>query len=191
MVDGAASLMTMEWAFRAMGVWETERPGTNLLDTGAPFYDVYECADGKWLALGAIEAQFYAELLRGLGLADDPDLPHQMDRSRWGEMKQRFADVIRTKTRDEWWAVFEGTDACVAPVLSPGEALVQPHMTARRTFVDDWGVDQPAPAPRFSRTTATLDKRPSAPGADTDVALAAWGFSPDDIAKLREAGAVA
>ena len=190
MVDGAASLMTMEWAFRAMGIWDTEAPGTNLLDTGAPFYDVYECADGKWLAVGAIEGQFYAELIKGLGLADDPDLPHQMDRSQWGAMKQRFADLFRTKTRDEWWVVFEGTDACVAPVLSPEEAIAQPHIAARSTIVEEWGVHQPAPAPRFSRTTATLRRPPSAPGADTDEGLAAWGFSSDQIAKLREAGAI-
>ena len=190
MVDGAASLMTMEWAFRAMGIWDTESPGTNLLDTGAPFYEVYECADGRWLSVGAIEAQFYAEFIKGLGLADDPDLPHQMDRSRWGETKQRFADLFRSKTRDEWWAVFEGTDACVAPVLSPVEALAQPHLVARGTFTDEWGIDQPAPAPRFSRTPGALRRPASAPGADTDGALASWGLSPGEIAKLREAGAI-
>ena len=191
MVDGAASLMTMEWAFRGMGIWDTEAPGTNLLDTGAPFYEVYECADGKWIAVGAIEGQFYAELIRGLGLEGDASLPHQMDRTQWPAMKQRFADLFRTKTRDDWWAIFEGTDACVAPVLSPGEALAQPHIAARSTIVNEWGVDQPAPAPRFSKTQTVLQRPPSAPGADTDDALAAWGFSSGDIAKLREAGAIA
>jgi alpha-methylacyl-CoA racemase len=190
MVDGAASLMTMEWAFRGMGIWDTEAPGTNLLDTGAPFYEVYECADGKWIAVGAIEAQFYAELIKGLGLEGDATLPHQMDRSQWPAMKQRFTDLFKAKTRDEWWAIFEGTDACVAPVLSPGEARTQPHIAARSTIVHEWGVDQPAPAPRFSRTRTALQRPPSAPGADTDEALAAWGFSSADIAKLREAGAV-
>jgi alpha-methylacyl-CoA racemase len=190
MVDGAASLMTMEWAFRGMGIWDTEAPGTNLLDTGAPFYEVYECADGKWLAVGAIEGQFYAELIMGLGLEGDATLPHQMDRSQWPAMKQRFTDLFRTKSRDEWWAIFEGTDACVAPVLSPGEARTQPHIAARSTIVDEWGVDQPAPAPRFSKTQTRLERPPSAPGADTDEALAAWGFSSGDIAKLREAGAI-
>jgi alpha-methylacyl-CoA racemase len=190
MVDGAASLMTMEWAFRGMGIWDTESPGTNLLDTGAPFYEVYECADGKWIAVGAIEAQFYAELLEGMGLAGAADLPHQMDRAQWPAMKKRFAEVFAAKTRDEWWAIFEGTDACVAPVLSPAEALTQPHLKARSTLVNEWGVDQPAPAPRFSRTPSELRLPPSAPGADTDAGLAAWGFAPDQISKLREAGAV-
>jgi alpha-methylacyl-CoA racemase len=191
MVDGAASLMTMEWAFRGMGIWDTEAPGTNLLDTGAPFYEVYECADGKWIAVGAIEGQFYAELVKGLGLEGDASLPHQMDRSQWPAMKQRFADLFKTKTRDDWWAIFEGTDACVAPVLSPGEALAQEHIAARSTIVNEWGVDQPAPAPRFSKTQTALHRPPSLPGADTDEALAAWGFSSGDIAKLREAGAIA
>ncbi|HLO34983.1 MAG TPA: CaiB/BaiF CoA-transferase family protein, partial [Candidatus Deferrimicrobium sp.] len=163
MIDGAASLMTMEWAFRAMGIWDTEAPGTNLLDTGAPFYEVYECADGKWLAVGAIEAHFYAQLLEGMGLAGAADLPHQMDRSQWPAMKQRFAEVFRSKTRDDWWAIFQGTDACVTPVLSPSEAIDDPHIKARGTLTNEWGVDQPAPAPRFSLTPAELLRPPSAP----------------------------
>ena len=189
MVDGAPSLMTMEYAFAAMGIWDTEHPGTNMLDTGAPFYDVYECADGRFLSVGAIETQFYAELIKGLGL-DGEDLPHQLDRSQWPALRARFTEVIRSKTRDEWWSVFEGTDACVAPVLSPSEAFEQPHMRERGTFVDAWGIRQPGPVPRFSRTPGGLDRPPSPPGADTDEGLRAWGFDDGELVKLREAGAL-
>ena len=189
MVDGAPSLMTMEYAFTAMGIWDHEQPGTNMLDTGAPFYDVYECADGRFLSVGAIETQFYAELLKGLGL-DGEELPHQLDRSQWPVLRTRFTEVIRSKTRDEWWSIFEGTDACVAPVLSVNEAFEQPHMRARGTFVEEWGIRQPGPAPRFSRTPGGLDRPPSPPGADTDEGLRVWGFDDGELAKLREAGAI-
>src|ERR1019366_7615570 len=134
MVDGAALLMTMTWAFRALGVWQEAR-GTNLLDTGAPFYDVYECADHKMLAVGALEVQFYAQLLALIGLTAD-DVPPQMDRSRWPEMKERYAEIFRTKSRDEWAAIAEATDACVAPVLSMSEAPGHPHNAERGTFVE-------------------------------------------------------
>ena len=154
MVDGSALLMTMMYAFRAMGIWDDDR-GVNLLDTGAGFYEVYETSDGGYLAVGAIESQFYAELLVGLGLADDPDLPAQMDKARWPELKERIAEVIRSRTRDEWVKVFEGTDACVAPVLNMAEAPGHPHNVARSTFVERFGVVQPGPAPRFSRTPAS------------------------------------
>jgi alpha-methylacyl-CoA racemase len=188
MVDGTAVLMSMIWGMRAMGVWQDE-PGTNLLDTGAPFYDVYECADGRYISIGALEGQFYAELIERAGLAGE-DLPHQMDRPRWEELRTRLAALFRTRTRDEWCALLEGTDACFAPVLSMAEAPEHPHNRARGTFVAPDGIVQPAPAPRFSRTPAAIRRPPSAPGADTDEALAAWGFTAEEIAKLRDAGAV-
>jgi len=188
MVDGAAVLMTMIHAFVAMGTW-TDDPGTNILDTGAHFYDVYETADGEHVAVGAIETQFYAELLERVGLAGE-ELPFQLDRSQWPAMKERFAALFKTKTRDEWSEVLEGSDACFAPVLSMTEAHRHPHIAARSTFVERDGVLQPAPAPRFSRTTPEISRGPSEPGANTDEALAAWGFDATDIAKLREAGAI-
>jgi alpha-methylacyl-CoA racemase len=189
MVDGAASLMTMIHAFHRHGLWNDER-GANMLDTGAPFYEVYETADGRWMAVGGIEAQFYAELVRGLGLEGDASLPAQMARDDWPAMKDRFAEVFKTKTRDEWSAVFDGTDACVAPVLSPWEAPEHPHNVARSTFVEVEGAVQPAPAPRFSRTPSAISSPPSPPGADTVSGLVEWGVSESDVAKLRESGAL-
>jgi alpha-methylacyl-CoA racemase len=190
MVDGSALLMTMMHGFRAMGVWDDER-GVNLLDTGAGFYEVYETADGRYLAVGALESEFYAQLLDGLGLADDPDLPKQMDKAAWPDLTERFAAVIRTRTRDEWEAVFAGRDACVAPVLSMAEAPEHPHNVARGTFVERFGVVQAAPAPRFGRTPAELDRPPAFPGQHTDEVLGEWGFSGDEIAGLREGRAIA
>jgi alpha-methylacyl-CoA racemase len=188
MTDGSISLATMMFALRQLGNWNEER-GTNMLDTGAPFYEVYETADGQYFAVGAIEPQFYAALLKGLGL-DHEDLPAQNDRDRWPEMKERFAATFRAKTRDEWTAVFDGTDACAAPVLSPWEAHEHPHNRARGTFVDVDGVVQPGPAPRFSRTPSVISRPPSPAGADTEEGLAAWGVDTGRIAALREAGAV-
>ena len=191
MVDGAASLMTLTYGQVAMGLWDFDDPGGNMLDTGAPFYDVYECADGEFLALGAIEPQFYAQLLEGLALTDD-DLPGpRMDQSTWPAAKELLARTIATKTRDEWAAVFDGTDACVAPVLSPDEARKHPHMSARETYVEEWGIVQPAPAPRFSRTPAELTTPPDLPGASTDAVLADWGFPAARIGELRSSGAIA
>jgi alpha-methylacyl-CoA racemase len=189
MVDGAASLMTMIHAFRRGGLWNEQR-GANMLDTGAPFYEVYETADGQWMAVGGIESQFYAELLRGLGLADDPSLPAQMSRDDWSAMKERFAAAFKTKTRDQWTAVFDGTDACVVPVLSAWEAPAHPHNVARSTFVEMEGVVQPAPAPRFSRTPAGISKPPSFAGEDTVSGLLEWGVDEGVVAKLRESGAL-
>jgi alpha-methylacyl-CoA racemase len=189
MVDGAASLMTMIHAFHRHGLWGDER-GANMLDTGAPFYEVYETSDGKWMAVGGIEAQFYAELLMGLGLAGDSSLPHQMARDEWSAMKARFGDIFKSKTREHWSAVFDGTDACVVPVLSPWEAHLHPHNVARSTFVEVDGAVQPAPAPRFSRTPSAISKPPSPPGADTISGLVEWGVSEDTVAKLRESGAL-
>ncbi len=189
MVDGAASLMTMIHAFHRHGLWNDER-GANMLDTGAPFYEVYETSDGKWMAVGGIEAQFYAELIRGLGLQGDSSFPSQMSRDQWSAMKARFAEIFKSKTRDEWSAIFDGTDACVVPVLSPWEAHLHPHNVARSTFVEVKGTVQPAPAPRFSRTPSAISKPPSPPGADTISALVEWGVAEDAVTKLRESGAL-
>ena len=189
MVDGAATLMTMIHGFHRHGLWNDER-GANMLDTGAPFYEVYETADGQWMAVGGIEAQFYAELIRGLGLEGDPSLPVQMARDDWPTLKARFTEVFKTKTRDEWSVVFDGTDACVVPVLSPWEAPQHPHNVARSTFVEVEGAVQPAPAPRFSRTPSAISSPPSPPGADTVSGLVEWGVSESDVAKLRESGAL-
>jgi alpha-methylacyl-CoA racemase len=188
MIDGSSSLMTMIYAFRQFGWWEEKR-GSNILDTGAHFYEVYETSDGKYFAVGAIEARFYAELLDGLGLAD-AELPDQNDRAHWPAMKERFAGIFATKSRDEWNEIFDGTDACAAPVLSPFEAHLHPHNQARDTFVEVDGVVQPGPAPRFSRTPSSVSRPASPPGADTDEALSAWGVEEAAIAKLREAGAI-
>jgi alpha-methylacyl-CoA racemase len=190
MVDGAAVLMTMFHAFRAMGIWE-DRRGSNLLDTGAFFYEVYETADGKYVSIGSLERQFYDTLLDKLGLADDPSLPRQHDKSQWPAMKERFAEIFRTKTRDEWCALLEGTDACFAPVLSMAEAPEHPHNRARGTFVERHGVVQPAPAPRFSRTGAEIQRPPAFPGQHTDEILEDWDVAADRIAELRASGAIA
>lgn len=189
MIDGAASLMTMTWSFKAMGIWRDER-GTNMLDTGAHFYDTYETADGKYVSIGSIEPQFYAELLRLTGLEGE-ELPRQMDRSAWPELKDRLADVFRSKTRDEWCEIMEHTDVCFAPVLAMDEAPEHPHIAERGTFTEVAGITQPAPAPRFSRTPGSIDRPPPHPGQHTDEALAAWGFDPEKIEKLRASGAVA
>jgi alpha-methylacyl-CoA racemase len=178
--------MTMTHAFRAMGIWNDER-GTNILDTGAHFYDVYETADGKYVSIGSIEPQFYAELLRLTGL-DGEDLPWQHDRAQWPALKERMAAVFRTKTRDEWCELMEGTDVCFAPVLSIPEAIEHPHNVHRGTFVEVAGIPQPGPAPRFSRTAPEITAPPPHAGQHTDDVLAAAGF--DRIAKLRATGAV-
>lgn len=189
MVDGAASLMTMVWSFRAMGMWQDER-GTNLLDTGAHFYDTYETADGAYVSIGSLEPQFYAELLRLTGLEGE-ELPRQHDRSQWRALKERLAEIFRQKSRDEWCAIMEGTDVCFAPVLAPAEAPHHPHMAARDTFTEVAGVTQPAPAPRFSRTPGAIERPPPHAGQHTDDVLTEWGLSPERIAELRETGAIA
>jgi alpha-methylacyl-CoA racemase len=190
MVDGAAVLAAMIHGMRGSGIWG-ER-GTNMLDTGAWFYDVYQCSDGKYISLGSIEPQFLAEMVRLTGLDRDGngDLPFQHDQSTWPAMKERIAALIRTKTRDEWSAILEGSDACYAPVLSPDEAAVHPHNAQRGTFVTENGILQPAPAPRFSRTPAAIAGPPARPGEHTEKTLQAWGFDPSEIAKLKETGAV-
>jgi alpha-methylacyl-CoA racemase len=188
MVDGAATLMAFIHGFYAGGGWG-ER-GTNLLDTGAHFYDTYETKDAKYISLGSIEPQFYAELLQLTGL-DKQTLPNQMDRSQWPAMKQRLTALFKTKTRDEWCALMEGSDVCFAPVLTIPEAYEHPHNIARGTFVDVAGVKQPGPSPRFSRTPGEIKRPPPHPGQHTAEVLAAWGIPGEDVAKLRNAKAIA
>jgi len=189
MVDGAAALMAIIFGAHASGWWRDER-ASNMLDGGAHFYDCYETKDGKYVSIGSIEPQFYAQLLELTGLEGEP-LPHQMDRSAWPKLKERLAGIFKTKTRDEWCEVMEGTDVCFAPVLSLAEAPEHPHIKARNTFVEVEGVRQPGPAPRFSRTPGVIERPPAYAGEHTDEALADWGFPSGDVAQLRSSGAIA
>ena len=188
MVDGASTLMAFIYGLKAMGAWRDER-GANLLDTAAHFYDTYETSDGRYVSIGSIEPQFYAELLERTGLADE-ELPHQMDRKGWEDLKQRLTAVFKTKTRDEWCERMEGSDVCFAPVLSLEEAPHHPHNVARQTFVTVDGVVQPAPSPRFDRTPGAIQRPAASAGQHTAEALGDWGFSAEEIQKLMEAGAV-
>lgn len=189
MTDGSASLMSMFFGMSAAGMW-SEEIGTNLLDGGAPFYDSYECSDGKYVSLGSIEPQFYAELLEKLGLTSDPDFKKQMDRSKWPALKQRLVERFKTKTRDEWSAIFENSDVCYGPVLTIREALDHPQNKARKTFIEVEGVPQPAPAPRFSRTVSKVQGPPPVIGQHTESALRDWGFSAQEVEALRKAEAI-
>lgn len=189
MVDGAALLMAMIWGARGNGSWSDE-VGTNLLDTGRAYYEVYETADGKFVSIGPIESQFYAEFLERVGLADE-DLPAPNDPAGVDALKARFAAVFRAKTRDEWCAELEGTDVCFAPVLTMGEAAAHPHIRARETIIEHNGVLQPAPAPRFSRTPGEIRHPQARPGQHTDDILTDFGFTPEEIATLRTTGAIA
>ena len=173
MSDGAASLATMFYGMKAMGIWTDDREA-NLLDGGAHFYDTYETKDGKWVAIGSIEPQFYALLREKAGLTG-PEWDAQMDRGQWPELKAKLMDVFLTKTRDEWCAIMEATDICFAPVLSMTEAPRHKHNTDRQTFVDIEGVVQPAPAPRFSATPGAIQRRPAGLGEHTDEVLKDWG----------------
>jgi alpha-methylacyl-CoA racemase len=184
-VDGVASLLAMPLMLLAQGLWRDER-GVNLLDGGVPWYDVYQTADGQWMAVGALEPRFYAALLSGLGLTGAPD---RTDPRNWPELRARFTARFAERTRDEWAAVFAGTDACVEPVLSLTEAAADDHLTARRTYVTQDGVTQPAPAPRFSRTPGQLPDPAPAPGQHTIEALTAWGL-PDAEALVACGAAV-
>ncbi|HVM52606.1 MAG TPA: CaiB/BaiF CoA-transferase family protein [Acidimicrobiales bacterium] len=188
MVDGAATLTAFVYGLKAMGMWTTER-GTNLLDTGAHFYDVYETKDGEHVSIGSIEPQFYAELRRLAGL-DDDEWSAQMDRSQWPALKEKIAAVFKTRTRDEWNGIMEHTDVCYAPVLSFDEAYQHPHNIARGTFKEVAGIVQPGPSPRFSRTPGEIQGPAAHAGQHTDDVLAGFGFDASEIAKLREAGAV-
>jgi alpha-methylacyl-CoA racemase len=182
MIDGASSLLGMFWAQLAGGGLSPKR-GSNLLDGGAPFYDTYECADGEYVAVGALEPQFFAELIDVLKL---DHAPGQADIARWPELRDRLRSTFLTRTRDEWAALFEGRPACVTPVLHMTEAAAHPHLAARGTIVDVDGVPQPAPAPRFSRSTPDTPTTAGDVGADTEAALADWGFSADELKALQK-----
>ena len=189
MVDGASSLITMIYGMLGVGLWQ-DRRASNLLDGGAPFYDTYACADGGHVAVGALEPQFYAAFVEGLGLTDA--LPGgQYDLAHWPEHRRRFTEAFASRPRDEWAAVFAGTDACVTPVLTMREAPSHPHLAARGTFVEQGGISQPGPAPRFSRTPGAVRGGGRRVGADTREVLTAWGFSAEEVAGLLADGAVA
>ncbi|MDT8913758.1 CaiB/BaiF CoA-transferase family protein [Amycolatopsis sp. PS_44_ISF1] len=173
MVDGVGVLTQMVWALRGLGSWSDER-GTNLLDGGAPFYDTYVCADGRYVAVGSLEPQFYAALLTGLEL-DPASLPPQLDRAGWPVLRATFTRAFLSRTRDEWTGVFGEVDSCVTPVLAPDEVAAHPHIAARSGLIELDGVLQPAPAPRFSRTATDRPSPPPKPGADTEAVLADWG----------------
>lgn len=187
MTDGSALMMAMMYTFKAMGQWRNDR-GSNLLDGGAHFYDAYRCADGKYLSIGPIEPQFYAQFLEIAGIAD-PEFSPQWERSRWPALKAKVAATLATRPRDAWCALFDGSDACVAPILDMDEAPAHPHNRARGTFIEVGGVVQPAPAPRFSRSVPAHPTAPT-PGAKGEAVLADWGFSPAAIAALDAVGAI-
>jgi alpha-methylacyl-CoA racemase len=188
MTDGAAYLMTMLYGVKAAGLWSNQR-GANLLDGGAFFYGAYACSDGKFIAIGPIEPQFYRLFLEKMGI-DDPDFAVHYDPSAWPQQREKLAAIFRTRTRAEWCALLEGTDACAAPVLDMDEAPQHPHNIARRVFTEVDGVTQPTPAPRLSRTPASVPAPPPEPGADTEKVLSLCGFDSAEIAALREAGAI-
>jgi alpha-methylacyl-CoA racemase len=189
MVDGAASLMTAIYGMHGSGFWNNER-GDNILDSGAHYYEVYETKDNKYVAIGSIEAKFYAELLEKSGLKGQ-ELPHQQDRQKWPAMKERLKTIFRTKTRDEWCKIMEGSDICFAPVLNMDEAPKHAHNKHRGTFIEEGGVTQPGPAPRFSRTPSKIQRPPAKPGEHTEEALRDWGFANTDLEALRKSGAIA
>jgi alpha-methylacyl-CoA racemase len=172
MIDGSSMLVQPTWAMRGMGMWSDER-GTNMLDGGAPYYDTYECSDGRYVAVGAIEPQFYAVMLAGLGL-DATDLPEQNDRARWPELRARLTEAFASRNRDHWAEVFADSDACVTPVLAFGEVGSEPQVTERNTFYQTSGGLQPLPAPRFSRTAPVEPCPPGQPGADAEAILTDW-----------------
>ena len=190
MVDGSAVLINFIWGLKTAGMWGPER-GTNLLDTGAPFYDVYECADGTYVSIGSLEPQFYAELKR-LAELDDDTFGDQHNTANWPVMKERIAEIFESKTRAEWCEIMEHTDVCFAPVLSMEEASEHPHNVARGTFIDNAGMTQAGPAPRFSRTEPAVrgPLRAAHVGQHTDEVLADFGFGPHDVASLKASGAV-
>jgi alpha-methylacyl-CoA racemase len=189
MVDGAAQLMWMFHGFENLGVWDATRREANMLDGGAHFYDTYECADGAYVSIGSIEPQFYALLKELAGLSEE-DFGAQNDQSRWPEMKEKLEAVFRQKTQAEWCDLMEGTDVCFAPVISFTEAPHHPANVARQTYIEVDGVTQPAPAPRFSRTPARVSHGTHGLGEDTSQVLSSMGFGEDEIARLKEAGAI-
>lgn len=185
--------MTMMQGYRAMGMWDLDRQN-NLLDGGAHFYDTYECADGKWVSVGAIEIQFYTELVEKLELIDEVgtiDYPAQFDKQKWQDLKPIFAARIKQKTREQWCEIFAGSDACFAPVLDMDEAPEYEHNKVRETFVTVGGVTQSAPAPRFSRTPSEVQPPPVAAGRDNQQVFTDIGLSQQDIDRLRQSGVIA
>ncbi len=188
MVDGVSSLLGVFHGMDAMGMM-SEETGTNLFDGGAPFYNVYEARDGRYVSVASVEPHFYALLLEKIGL-DPADLPEQYDEACWPEMRERFAEVFRTRTRDEWSAILEGSDACYAPVLTLVEAREYPHNRARGVFLEGQATPELAPTPRMSLTPGEPGRSPAWPGADTDAVLAEAGFSEDEVSALREAGTI-
>lgn len=188
MTDGASLLMAMQYSFKAMGHWNNIREA-NLLDGGAPFYGTYRCADGKWLSVGPIEPQFHGVMLQKLGLPAE-DFADRWNPEAWPQLRARLEAVFLTKPRDEWATIFAPTDACIAPVLDLDEAPRHPHNVARGTFVQHDGITQPAPAPRFSRTEPGIQRPGPQRGEHNEEVLAGWGFSADEIAGLRSAGAI-
>lgn len=189
MVDGALSLMTSIYGMKAAGL-QTDRRADNILDSGSHFYNVYETSDGKYVSIGSIEKKFYEELIETLQL-QDADLPKQMDRNQWPAMREKFAAIFRTKTRDEWCAIMENSDICFAPVLTLEEAPSYHHNQQRDAFVEVGGQLHPAPAPRFSRTPSSIKGPAPRPGSNTEEALAQWGIDGSRIARLRDAKAIA
>ena len=190
MVDGSAVLMSMFWAYRNVGMFDEHARGVSLLDTGAHFYDVFECADGEWVSVGSIEPQFYALLLEKTGLTGDPEFTNQMDKTQWSTLKRKLAKVFKTKTQSQWNEIMEGTDVCYAPVLRMSEAAQHPHNVARNTFIEVAGVTQPAPAPRYSRTATDLPTAPAHAGEHTRAVLADWGVDAARIDTLIASGAI-
>jgi len=190
MIDGSAALMAGIRGMHNAGMWSEER-GTNLLDTGAHFYDVYETSDGNYVSIGSIEPQFYAELLELTGLGSDGELAAQMDRSAWPELKEQVAGIFKTKTREEWCEILEGSDICFGPVLSMDEAPHHPHNVARNTFTQVAGMTQPSPTPRFDKTPGNIQGPAAHPGQHTDEVLKSLGFDPAEVDALRTAGAIA
>jgi alpha-methylacyl-CoA racemase len=188
MAEGAGLLAAFVRGLRASGLWPGER-GTNLFDGAAPFYATYACSDGRFVAVGAVEPEFYAALLRGLGLKAE-DLPPQHDRDTWPATKARFAEIFATRSRDDWAKRFKDTDACVTPVLSLDEAPKHPHNRSRKAFVDVAGLQQPAPAPRLSRTPSTIQSPAPYPGQHTREALVDWGFPEEEIDGLLDLNAI-
>jgi alpha-methylacyl-CoA racemase len=189
MVDGIGSLLTHMFSFFSSGRWIYERE-MNFLDGGAPWYNTYETSDGKYVSVAAVERKFFDELLTAMGLLAS-EIPDQLDRETWPQLKERFAAIFHSKTRDEWCDIMDGKETCFAPILSIEEAMRHPHLVARSNFISVEGVQQPAPAPRFSRTPAAVRRAPASPGADTDEILRSWDFTDEEVKALRKIKVIA
>jgi alpha-methylacyl-CoA racemase len=189
-VDGVVSMMSLFWGYSQIGKFDETKRGAHHFDSGAHFFEVYETADGKYVSVGAIEPQFYRELLDRLGLAGDQDFADQHDKTRWPELKKRLADLFLTRTRDEWCELLEGTDACFAPMLRLREVAAHPHTVVREAIVEVGGIRQGAPAPRFSRTVPRLGRPPAPFGQHTAEVLRDWGLAGDRVDRLLEARVV-